>query len=261
MLAMKKIIMLLSMAGLLGVASASTQATVIANAELGTIVEDGIVQVGHHNYPLPPGEWRLIAKGSRKVLHVQNQADDAKVISAYLINIKDKQFRAGIQISATVASSNVGYWVEEPCKRNDVYFKDTLRGNYSFPECLIVNHYVALLRPTDTWMNDAAKWTETNGIVVPQTALAAVYDKYENGDFVQVRFWINPELAGQKPSKIADSWIRNDWHKDRVMKDSEKAAYLKKFVAWAKQVPPIYRNALISSKRPAGLAEFPELIK
>jgi hypothetical protein len=258
---MKKIIMSLSMVGLLGVVSVSTQATVIANAELGTVVEDGIVQIGHHNYPLPPGEWRLIAKGSRKVLHVQHQEDDAKVINAYLINTKDKQFRAGIQISATVNSSHIDYWVQEPCKRNDVYFKDTLRGNYGFPECLIVNHYVALLRPTDTWMNDAAKWAETNEIIVPQTALAAVYDKYENGDFVQVRFWINPELAGQKPSKIADSWIRNDWHKDRVMNNSEKVAYLGKFVAWAKQIPPIYRNALTSSQPQAGLTEFPDLVK
>ncbi len=258
---MKRIIALLCMTGLLAMMSVSAKATVIANAALDTLVEDGLIQIGHHNYPLPPGEWGLIAKGSRNVRNVRNQSDGAQVISGYLINTKDKQFRAGIQISATVSSSNIGYWVEEPCKKNDVYFKDTLHGNYGFPECLIVNHYVALLRPSDTWMNDAAKWVEANQIVVPQTALATVYDKYENGDFVQVRFWINPELAGQKPSKIADSWIRNDWHKDRVAKDAEKLAYLGKFVGWAKQVPPIYRSALISSKRPADLTEFPELAK
>ena len=123
---------------------------------------------------------------------------------------------------------------------------------------MIVNHYVNLLQPTKDWLNEAAQFVEVNQIVMPRTALAVVYDKFFYGDFVQVRFWINPELADQAPSKTA-AWSANDWHKDRVTRDAEKSLYLEKFIGWAKQVPAAYGAALESSKPSAILSEFPDL--
>jgi hypothetical protein len=258
---MRKTSMSLVLAGLVAVTTAQVGAVELRRAEIGTVVTDGIVQVGDHKYPLPPGEWRLVAKEQHKVLHTGDLSHGADILSGYFINTKGNQFRAGIQIAATEVSTSTRGWEQEPCKRDDVVFKDSFDSGYNFPECLIVNHYLRHLSPTKGWMNDAVQWVETNRIAMPVTTLAALYDKYQNGDFVRVHVWVNPELAGQKPSKNTTSWRRSDWHKDRVNRDPERSAYLEKFIAWAKQMPTAYRSGLDTENKLGQVQDFPGLAK
>jgi hypothetical protein len=256
----KKTIALVS-AALAACMTLAAQATELRMAEVGAVVADGIVQIGKHKYPLPPGEWRLIAKEVHQVLHTSNLTHGADILSGYFINTKDNLFRAGIEIAATESTTMTLGWVPEPCKRDDVVFKDSFESSYRFPECLIVNHYVRHLSPTKTWRNEAVKWIEVNKVTVPVTTLNAMYEKYQAGDFVRAHVWINPELAGQKPSKDETTWRRNDWHKDRVGRDPERSAYLEQFVAWAKQMPAAYRPGLDASDTSGQVPDFPNLAK
>jgi hypothetical protein len=242
---------------LLATIASFVEAAELQDLPLNAMVTDGFLQIGTHKYPLPPGEWRLIAKTDSTVT-IDTFAPGGRILRGYLLNTKEKQFRAGMLIAASAASSRVGSWTTDPCKRDDVVFKDAFGGNFKFPECLIVNHYVNLLQPTKDWLNEAAQFVEVNQIVLPKTALAAVYDKFFYGDFVQVRFWINPELADQAPSK-ASTWTANDWHKDRVARDPAKSLYLDKFTVWAKQVPVAYGAVLEGAQSPTMLSDFPEL--
>ncbi|MFZ6846182.1 hypothetical protein [Undibacterium sp. RuTC16W] len=230
----------------------------IDKTEVGAIVKDGIVQIGSHQYPLPPGEWVLIGKNKSRVTFAYSSQQGADILTAYLINVKDKQFRASVKIEATTSSTATHRWMPEPCKRDDVVFKDTMKSNYDYPECLLINHNTNAFASSNTWLNAVPLWLENNQIKVPVTTLLAQYDKYQTGDFVKVRFWINPELAGQTPSKNA-SWIKSDWHKDRLEKDTDKQIYMDKFIAWTKQLPSIYKKSLTSDDRPLAVPDFPDL--
>ncbi|WP_354362796.1 hypothetical protein [Undibacterium sp. GrIS 1.8] len=226
--------------------------------EVGTIVKDGIVQIGSHQYPIPAGDWVLVAKHKSAVRFTHSFQPGADILTAYLINTNDKQFRASVKIEATVSSTSTHSWTPEPCKRDDLIFKDTLKSSYDYPECLLINHNTNAFASSNTWLNAVPLWLENNQIKTPVTTLLAQYDKYQYGEFVKVRFWINPELAGQTASKSA-SWIKSDWHKDRLEKDTNKQLYMEKFIAWSKQLPSIYKKSLTSDERPLVVPDFPDL--
>lgn len=241
------------------VISSSTLAAAFDTTPVNTKITDGVMQIGKHQYPLPPGEWTLIAKSSRNVVNQVEFTRGSEVQSAYLISTKGTQFRAAISIVATTGSSNITDWLLEPCKRTNVIFKESA-GSFKIPDCLLLSHDVALLKPGTTWMNEAALWAEKNSIRMPVTTLTALLDKYVLGEYVVSRVWINPELAGQTPS-AKTAWLENDWHKDRVQSFPEKYAYATKFFEWAKGFRIAYSEALDDGKSARLLAEIPDLAK
>ncbi len=246
---------LLLMIALLSVTRAYALDLALANK--GDRVEDGKVQIGAREFPLPPGVWILTAKHKYRMVSKNSNVEGADVWTGYFVNLKDKQFRAAMELSASVASTSTRRWSHEPCKRNDTVFKDTFNSHIDFPECLLVTHNIKMFEHnSQSWWYPTALWFEEQEIGLPTTTLAAMYDKYQFGDCVIVRFWVNPELFGMLPSKNVTQWPKNDWHKDRLDKDPARSAYMQQFIAWSQFMSEAYRASL--NKKPTiALPDFP----
>jgi len=247
--------LLLMMIALLGVTRAYAFDLALANQ--GDRVEDGIVQIGAREFALPPGIWILTAKHKRRVSFRTTIDEGADVWTGYFVNLKDKQFRAAIELGASVSSTSTRRWLPEPCKRDDVYFKDSFNSHIDFPECLLIMHSIKMFeRSAQPWWQPTSLWFAEQGIKLPTTTLAAMYDKYQFGDCLLVKVWWNPEFAGMPPSKNVTQWSKNDWHKARVESDPARSAYMQQFIAWSQLMSDTYRASL--NKKPMiALPDFP----
>lgn len=235
-------------------------ATDLEGQPLNTVVTDRIVQVGSHRYPLPPGEWTLIAKQIGRTTG-DGVRQGVKTVSGYFVTLQGSTFKSGLAIWSTANSSAVassGGWTDEPCKRNDVLYKNPFDGNFKYPECLMINHYVGHLKVNNGWLEDAANWLQVNQISVPTTVLGATYNGFAYGDAVAFRVFVNPELANIAPSKDG-TWRGNDWHKDRIRNDPAKQVYLQRFIAWSEQLPKVYRTALRKEASTATLTDLSDV--
>jgi hypothetical protein len=65
-------------------------------------------------------------------------------------------FRRAQNHSSALASS--AGWIDDPCKRDDVLYKNILDKRFKYPDCLMVNHYVGHLKVNNGWFEDAARW-------------------------------------------------------------------------------------------------------
>ncbi|MBC3813187.1 hypothetical protein [Undibacterium aquatile] len=246
---------LLLIIALLGVARAYAFDLALVNQ--GDRVEDGKVQIGAREFPLPPGVWILTAKYKHRI-HLRGTTNEgADVWTGYFVNLKNKQFRAAMELSASVSSTPTTRWMPEPCKRDDTVFKDSFNSRIDFPECLLITHNIKMFeRSSQSWWHPTSIWFEEQEISLPTTTLATMYDKYQFGDCVLVRFWFNPELAGMPPSKNVTQWSKNDWHKNRLEKDPARSEYMQQFIAWSQSIPDAYRASL-NKKATIALPDFP----
>lgn len=230
---------------------------VVAAADLESLamestISDGIAQIGKKPFPLPPGEWTLIAR------NIGRLSEGSRTVTAYLINIRDNKLRAGIFLGSNVLPIATESWnTNNTCNRTDIAYRDRFDGSPILPECLAVLHAIKLLQPSNNWLNAASLWVERNKIVVPETVLQVNYSKFTRGQYVVATIHVNPELSGQKAPSPQSSWSANDWHNDHIAADLSRQEYLNKVITWAKSVPPAYSAVLKESDQIPILTELP----
>jgi hypothetical protein len=140
---------------------------------LNTVIADGVVQIGNHRYPLPPGEWTLIAKQVGTTTG-DTVRQGVKTVRGYFVTLQGKTFKSGLLLWGTANSSALASsagWIDDPCKRDDVLYKNILDKGFKYPDCLMVNHYVGHLKVNNGWLEDAARWVQTNQVSIPTTVL------------------------------------------------------------------------------------------
>jgi len=236
--------------------SGEAGATDLVKADLDTPVADGIAQIGNKKYPLPPGEWTLVARTTRSV-QVIGGISGGRTVSAILLYREGGALRAGMVIAATLDPFSALNWTTDgACDRKDLVYKQVLNRSPNLPECIYVNHIVNALRNTGDWANDAALWLERHHVSVPATVLSANYEDYQSSGYVTLRIYINPEVSRQRPSS-RPGWGENDWHKDRVENDPARKEYLDKVIAWTRSLPGAYGPAF-NRDTPAPIPALPD---
>jgi hypothetical protein len=219
--------------GLLTLLACSAHAQSIETLQKGTIISGGFVTLGKRQVPIPPGEWKLdnVTEG-RTRLQPPQSTDDARTVNALLIRNRNGEYDVRIRVFGSLASSRGQGWTAEPCKSDDVLYKNTFNSTFSHPECLLIDFRMP---DPDNNIND--------------TRLSATYSKYMWGDFLVVTYYVNPKLRGLTTSP-ASSRRNSEWHKDKIHLSKEKSEYLARFKEWALDAAGIYRQVLLGDATP-----------
>lgn len=223
----------ISYAILCALLACSAYAQSVETLKRGTIISSGYLTVGKRQIPLPPGEWKLdkVTEG-RTRLQPPQSTDDARTVRALLIREQDGEYDTRIQVFGSLASSRGQGWSDEPCKSDDVLYKNSFNSTYAYPECLLINFHLP----------DA-----DNNIGV--TRLSSTYSKFMPGDFMIITYYVNPVLRGVMTSP-ATSRRNSEWHKDKIHLSKEKSEYLVRFKDWALATADVYRQVLSGDAAP-----------
>lgn len=223
----------LACTALLALMACSVRAQSIETLQKGTVISGGFVTLGTRQIPIPPGEWKLeTVTESRTRLLPPQATDDAKTVNALLIRNRNGEYDVRIRVFGSLASSRGAGWSAEPCKSDDVLYKNSFNSTYSHPECLLIDF---LLPDPDKNFHD--------------TRLSATYSKYIWGDFLVVTYYVNPTLRGITTSP-ASSRRNSEWHKDKIYLSKEKNEYLARFKEWALDAAGVYRQVLLGDAPP-----------
>ncbi len=223
----------LTFIALLSLLACTAHAQSIETFQKGAIISGGFVTLGKRQVPIPPGEWKLASvKEGRTRIQAPQFRDDAKTVNALLIRNRNGEYDIGIRVFGSLASTGAGRWSDEPCKSDDVLYKNTFNSTYEHPECLLIDFH--LPDPNNN---------------IHFTFLSAVYSKYMWGDFLIVTYYVNPALRGITTSS-ASSRRNNEWHKDKIHLSKEKSEYLARFKEWALDAAGVYRRLLLGDSTP-----------
>ena len=204
------------------------------------------LQVGKMAVALPPGDWRVLNQREARVNMTSGPGSSTE--TKYLIRVNEKnQWVGAISVAATKHSGVVTDWTDSVCNRTDMLWIKQTDGNFKFPACLFINHSHPVWTnvPNNEFDKTIFDWYRVNKIELPKTALAVGYRKYFSGDYVTVRFDINPELVGFSPD-TGNSRASSQWHPDLIKEDAGKVRYVDALQKWAETMEIPYRNSLRS---------------
>jgi len=123
------------------------------------------------------------------------------------------------------------YWIDVPCKRDDMLFKlELIRGTED--NCLTINHIVGFMSNPRGRGSELYALLKEQGIEYPPTVLEVKFTRQGTaGKMLIYTLWINPELAGFA-REIEPNWGRNPWHKSMAFRDPNKKQFIDKLAAW-----------------------------
>ncbi|MGH8804508.1 MAG: hypothetical protein ACREXN_07175 [Polaromonas sp.] len=234
-----------------------------ADADIGSVVEGQLV-LGKRTFALPPGRW-VVVNSSETTTSLDNGTRGAISKAQYLVlTDADNKLIAAASIRSTLASTHVATWNDATCDRKDTLFRDALDGNFSFPACLLVNHITSFWNagvPSNEYDKKIWSWYQEKKIALPKTAIASYYLKYYAGDFVQVRYWLNPEVVGI-PADTATAWNQSQWHPDLIKSSPDRVRYIDAVKSWSNTLVSANRASLYDGRpNVPSLPALPSLVK
>ena len=214
----------------------------------GSIV-NGNLQIGRSTFALPPGEWKVVATAlaDTTVGGVPGGVGTGRV---YMVQLDaDGRFVASLFHLVPFNSRRVTSWNDSLCDRKDTLYRDAFSGNFTFPECLLINHLVPfwVTAPTPPFERKIWDWYQQNKVKLPNTALSASYKKYFAGDFVSVVIYVNPEVFGQDKA-LKTVWAESEWHPSAIKADPKRLAFVENFKKWSYVMADNARSTLMDRK-------------
>lgn len=225
-----------------------------------------VLPIAGKEYSLPPGEWQVLA--TRDGFSTMGGVDrKGATYRVYLVQVDaERRLVGALQYNTSLTSAaGIPYWNEDPCRRTDTIYRDTLDGNTKFPACFMINHTMNNFWrggvPSDPYWGKIWTWLHENKIEVPYTAIRSDYSKFFSGDFLVATAWFNPDLAGVRPDRHV-SWSESPWHPKLIENDPERVAYIESVKTWGKTFVASARDSFMGSKRASiRLPELPGLKK
>jgi hypothetical protein len=220
----------------------------------------GWVEFGDKQFFLPDGEWILVATGKWNSAIGTTQRG-APMGGAVLLQTRAKQLSRLVYILTNLEQQRFNNsWIEDPCKRGNVFAKSDWSRNPFDQYCMMVNHYVGVMSSSSGWSRSAAVWIEENKVTVPRTMVAVDFHRVEQSNLVNLRYYFNPELDGISSSGDRN-WANSEWQRDVMVKDPGRLAYAEQLKTWAEGMRP-FVLAGIEGKRKLGgsppTAPFPK---
>jgi hypothetical protein len=203
-------------------------------------------------YPIWSGEgkWRLI-----ELIRTDSSGSAAPIPlgTVKVFQTEGKQFVAGMEVRANLRSGS-GYWVDEPCKRDDMLFKLQLAGGRE-DNCVTINHITRYMNNPGGKLAETYALLKEQGIEIPPTVLNIVLTRNSTSQKKLVfSIWINPELAGF-PRESEPEWGRNPWNKVQAFSDPKKKQYIDSLSLWATSFVKKMNDGL--SQKPDAFLDIP----
>ncbi|MGE5538317.1 MAG: hypothetical protein ACM30I_06850 [Gemmatimonas sp.] len=181
--------------------------------------------------PLPEGEWLLIHRE-----YERTKESNIRLVKLRLVRVADGALSGYLYVATNDELVNVGWTLPGYCSRKDVFYREPsdtrgMGGGRPFA-CLAINHIQMTSNPT---ASDGTKafydwvWKNTRGM--PTTLVEAIYELSDGKRYLEVIYGRNPEAEGFEPSRA--SWRASEWHKDRLLGDPKRLAYMNAFRDWA----------------------------
>jgi hypothetical protein len=184
---------------------------------VGTVVRDTFV-LGNKTLPLPEGEFVLAAVELHDSRFVRGDyaRQQHKMVDVALAQMADQKLRTFVWASAVLKHGGTSGWVSEPCKQDDVLFKQSrvpfMKNNYE-QNCLTVNQAGSLgTRATGAFVT-LAEWARSQGVKTPlPTVIDATITRISVADFLVVRYAFNADAYGcivkrGEPSPLVDGVV------------------------------------------------------
>lgn len=248
---------------LLFAAAITLNVCAFADDEIGAIVE-GQINLGKRTFALPPGKWTIISEAeSAATLGVSSVG---RIKAQHLSQVdSENRLVATLNLRTTTSSAAVNSWNDSNCApSSDVIFLDTFNSGFSHPACFVVNHLVNYGKtgaPANDYDKKIYSWLRDSKASLPQTGVILFYIRYFAGDFVTVRYMINPDFAGIAPDNRT-AWNQSLWHKDNISASPERVKYVDALKLWSKSMIASSDQSLRNNKpEKAGLPPFPKLDK
>ena len=192
------------LAGLVGLIAIDAKAVDVTQVAPPQAIADNQLKIGSRVLRLPEGNWNFVAQKMGDVTNTSNNLKIGTTFRAYAMDVKDSDFRGGIQLLLPLASFYTSGWRPEPCKVDNVLYKNDFSSGFSTPECLIVFKRVShLRRPTDEFYSQASQWAVNEKIKFSGSFYEVVYTKYATNDFGNIRVWIPASSVAGDEAAIA----------------------------------------------------------
>ena len=185
------------------------------------------------NFPIPNigGNWKIVDLDTRKSTGSSNVVS---LSDTYLVDIRDGKFIASLYIQANLEENpGITDWVDTPCSREDLLWKKQIGNKFKDINCARINHLV------DFYSNPAGRYIKyydvltSNKIVLPNLVLSVEFTRHSSrGRRLQYFFNFNPEVMGFA-TDLKSSWANSSWHKNIILKDSEKSLFINELSSWA----------------------------
>ncbi len=198
----------------------------------------GTVPLGGRNWPLPRGEWMVLAMVPRMEGH---EAVEDQVYLAYL---SSSGLEGVVSLALTrpdmpLAVAPVLNVVPATCDQGRLF------GERVRLEC----QYIDFIAPQDAMaiasepgLRAAFGDLRQRKVELPSTLLAAAIRLGDRHDLLIARYYLNPELAGiPRPQKVER--LENDWNKYNLPRYVDKQVYLARVKAWLARWNEIVRLA------------------
>jgi hypothetical protein len=210
----------------------------------------GQITVGKAIFALPPGKWHVVAERIDRT-NLTGGGIGGEVKQNYLVQRDaENRFLAALFIRATISSTVVSSWSDATCNRKDTLHRDTLRGNFNFPECLLINHLTNFWGgdiPSNEFDKKIWHWFKEKNVKLPFNVLSAIYTNHFAGDQVRYSIQVNTEING-----LVDidkkTWGTSPWHVELIKNDPKRLAYFEEFKKWTDAVVKNGRGSLRDTK-------------
>lgn len=203
-------------------------------------------------YPIWAGEgkWRVA-----ELVRSDSTGSAASVPlgAARFFQTEGKNFVAAMEVRSNLQSGS-GFWMGEPCKRDDMLFKSQLAGGRE-DNCVTINHITRYMSNPGGKSAEVYAMLREQGVDIPPTVIQVVFTRNaQNLRTVAYTLWINPELSGLS-RETEPEWGRNPWNKTMSFKDPAKKQYIDALTVWATNFQKRMNDAL--DQKPDAFAGSP----
>ena len=204
--------------------------------------------------PLPDGKWVVASQGTTTT------SLSTPIAGLILVNMDRSAEAVAVEVYTNIepSISTTGWNPLKACGRKDM-ISPSPKSSFSAgdEECWFINHNKFIRSSKTTPMarlrNAAFDFAHLKNLELPNTGIYTGYRIADGSDYVTIRYYFNPEAKGLSPDN-AGSWSGSNWHRDRLVRDSKRVAYIdnqKKWSAlWLKKVKTGFNGKL---QKPAGL--------
>lgn len=186
------------------------------------------ITIRNKRVPLPPGDWKVIASGTR-----------GDFFRLYLLQEHQEKLFSSIYIAVDTLELNRegGYKNWKDLSRNDIHHVSS-EGNISGEAqsgWIINNNIMTYLPKKEKHVrNQAISYIKDNGYALSNDNIVAMHrvtgehPNYKR--YLHVNYYYNPETEGFSPGPKA-SWSTSDWNAARVHEDPRKVDYINELIA------------------------------
>jgi hypothetical protein len=203
-------------------------------------------------YPIWAGEgkWRLFELTRSDST---GGASSVPLGAARFFQTEGKNFVAAMEVRSNLQNGS-GFWLGEPCKRDDMLFKSQLAGGRE-DNCVTINHITRYMSNPGGKAAELYAMLKEQRVDVPPTVIQIAFTRNaQSSRTLTYILWINPELSGL-PRETEPEWGRNPWNKTMSFKDPTKKQYIDALTAWAINFQKRMNDAL--DQKPDAFAGIP----